>query len=225
MLKWFRTSLLFLLFGVLCACRSTPPSTNGVEDKKTTAAKINVRLGLAYLDRDDISRAKQKFLLALELSPKIPEPWYAMGYFQEKTGNMEEAQNYYLKAVKLGRGRGDSLNNYGTFLCRQGNYKDSIDYFLKAVKDPKYLDSAAAYENAGLCARKIPDKMRAIVYFNKAVTEDPNRPLALINLAELHYQQGSYVLARNELRQYLQIAPPTHDSYILEQKIDAKLQM
>jgi len=190
------------------------------EDKMTTAAKINVRLGMAYLDRHDVSRAKQKFLLALEQGPKIPETWYSMAYFQEATGNSDKAQEYYLKAIKIAPYRGDALNNYGTYLCRSGNYRDSIHYFIKAVKDPKYLDAAAAYENAGLCAMKIPDYNNAILYFKWAVAEDPGRSTALIKLAELHYKKGDIKQARHELKQYLQLVPPSAESYLLEQKLD-----
>jgi len=198
-------------------------AADGPEDKITTAAKINVRLGMAYLDRHDISRAKQKFLLALDQGPYIPETWYSMGYFMEATGNTEQAQKYYLKAIKVAPDRGDTLNNYGTYLCRNGNYQTSITYFMKAIKDPKYLDPAAAYENAGLCALKIPDHTNAAMYFKRALAEDPTRATSLIKLAELNYRIGNYALARHELKQYLQLSSPTAESYVLEQKIDAKL--
>lgn len=219
---FFKIIIFTLLATMLMACQSTAADKEAAE-KKVKAAKINTHLGLAYLERHDIQRAKQKLLLALDQAPTIPEAWYSMGYLLESTGNKEKANQYYLKAIHLSPDRGDVLNNYGTFLCRSGDYQGAIRQFLKAVQDPKYLELAAAYENAGLCAQKIPDSTAAMQYFKQALAEDVNRPTSLIELAELNYQQGNYASARHELDQYLQLVAPNAKSYILEQKIEEKL--
>jgi type IV pilus assembly protein PilF len=215
---------MLLIIGImscLAACQTAQSSAE--EEKKITAAKINDQLGIAYLERHDIQRAKQKFLLALDLAPNIPESWYSMGYFLESSGNREQAKKYYLKSVELAPERGDVLNNYGTFLCRSGDYQGAVSHFLKAAQDPKYLDVAAAYENAGLCSLKVPNNAQALAYFEKALAEDPGRSASLIELAELNYKLGNYKKAREHLNQYLKQATPTMRSYLLEQKIDAKL--
>lgn len=213
---------LVILVMNLTACQSTqtPP---GDEVKKVSAAKINDQLGIVYLERHDMQRAKQKFLLALEQAPNIPETWYSMGYYLESTGNKEQAKKYYLKAAEIAPDRGDVLNNYGTFLCRSGDYQGAVNHFLKAAQDPKYLDASAAYENAGLCSLKIPNNTQAAKYFEKALAEDPNRTTSLIELAELNYKQGNYKKSRNQLDQFLKQSPPTMQSYLLEQKLEPKL--
>lgn len=210
------------LVSMLVACQSTTAKEEA--EKKVTVAKINTRLGLAYLERHDMQRAKQKLLLALEQGPEVPEAWYSMAYLLEATGNKEQAGHYYLKAIHLAPERGDALNNYGTFLCRSGAYQAAVQQFLKAVQDPNYLELAAAYENAGLCSMKIPNANAAMQYFKKALAEDPKRSTSLIELAELNYQQKNYALSRYELDQYLQLAAPNGQSYILEQKLEDKLQ-
>lgn len=207
----------------MTACQTAKSSTPE-ETKKTSIAKIYDRLGMAYLEAHDIHRAKQKFIMALEKAPDIPEPWYSMGYFLETTGNREKAKEYYLKAVQLAPTRGDVLNNYGTFLCRSGEYKTAVGYFIKAAQDTKYLEQASAYENAGLCSLKIPDQKLAMAYFNKTLEEDPSRSKALLELSELNYQKGKYDLARIQLTKYLQLAKPSSQSYLLEKKLDKKLQ-
>src|SRR5438477_614238 len=67
-------------------------------NKKIATAQINTQLGLAYLEKNDVQRAKQKLLTALNEAPSIPETWYSMAYFMETTGNIEEAKTDYLKA-------------------------------------------------------------------------------------------------------------------------------
>jgi len=212
--------LLTILCFMITACQ-TSGIPNELESKKISAARINDRLGMAYLERHDIQRAKQKFLLALELAPTIPETWYSMAYFLESTGNKEKAKEYYMKAIAVAPERGDALNNYGTFLCRSGDYAGAVVHFIKATHDPKYLEQASAFENAGLCSLKIPNSKNAMAYFKKALEEDPNRPASLIELSELNYKKGDYTLARHQLDQHLQITAPSVQSYLLEKKIES----
>ncbi|VVC77068.1 Photosystem I assembly protein Ycf3 [Aquicella siphonis] len=217
-----RYTWIMLITLLLAACATTRESSQ-TDTKMVSAAKINDRLGMAYLERNDIQRAKQKFILALDEAPHIPETWYSMAYFMESTGNKEEAKKYYLKAIEVAPGRGDALNNYGTYLCRAGDYRGAVNYFVKATQDPKYLQAASAYENAGICALKIPSEQDAKKYFTKALAEDPQRPASLIELAELNYKQGDYKLSRQQLDQHLQLASPSMKSYMLEKKLDQKL--
>src|SRR5947207_10698213 len=100
-------------------------------------------------------------------------------------GDKKLANHYYLKSVELAPSRGDIQNNYGTYLCRSGHYQAAIAHFEQAVHDVNYLDMASAYENAGLCALKIPNKVLAKKYFKLAVTMDPNRTGAAQQLAKL----------------------------------------
>lgn len=190
------------------------------EVKKLAAAKINIRLGIAYLQRQDISRAKQKFLFALEEAPRLPEAWYAMAYFLEQTKDLKQADIYYKKSIALAPYRGDTLNNYGTFLCRNGKYREAINYFLRATQDPKYLDPSAAYENAGLCAAKMPNQKLAMKYFSRAVDQDPTRSTSLLELAKLHYQNKNYEAASGHLKQYLQLESPNDETTSLQKNLE-----
>lgn len=180
-----RIAILLMLFFLLAACSSMKTPDDDKAEKKLNAAKINTQLGIAYLEKKDVHRAKQKFLLALDEAPNLPEAWYSMGFFLESTGDKEKAKDYYLKAIKLAPNRGDTQNNYGTFLCRSGDYQGAIQYFLLAVKDPDYLETASAYENAGLCAMKIPNKALAIKYFSMALEQDHDRYVSLQELQKI----------------------------------------
>lgn len=214
-----RIFILLILATVFVACNTVTEPEKPKPRNTSKAAQINIRLGASYLERKDIIRAKQKFLLALEQSPELPEAWYSMAYFFENTGNNELAKEYFLKALALAPHRGDVLNNYGTFLCKAGNYQQAIQYFLEAVRDKNYLESSSAYENAGLCALRIPNGKLAITYLSKALQEDPSRPSVLIELAELHYRQGNVKLAANELAQFQQLTQATTRSAVLAERI------
>jgi type IV pilus assembly protein PilF len=198
-------------------------SNQSVQRAKADTAKINAQLGIAYLEQKNVQRAKQKLLLALKQDPTIPEPWYSMAYFLEATGNSVEAQKYYLRAVEVAPGRGDAQNNYGTFLCRSGQYKESIKHFMVAANTSDYLDPAAAYENAGLCAMKIPAYKQAAEYFNQALLKDPARTLSLLKLADVDLKLGKLHDAKGLLTQYSLVATPTPEYHQLVAKLDQQL--
>lgn len=180
--------------------------------RRLETAKINAQLGMGYLQRNNIKRAKAKLLLALKQGPQIPEPWYSMGYFLEATGNKTAANEYYLKAIKVAPDRGDAHNNYGTYLCRQGAYRKSLRHFDMAAHDKTYLDAAAAYENAGLCSMKMKDFHRATRYFRQALQEDPSRSVSLLKLAMSQYQLGDYTQADESMKKYAVFAKQTEES-------------
>lgn len=180
---------MFCLLGAsLCitACGNTnnQPVDPPPNYKKT--AEINIKLGMAYLARGDMQRSKQKFLLAIDQAPELPEVWYSMAYFLEKTHEIKEADKFYLKAVSIAPTRGDVQNNYGTFLCRTGNYRAAISHFMLAVNNTDYLDTASAAENAGLCALKIPNRHLAKTYFQRALAQDSTRIVSKEELAKLN---------------------------------------
>jgi len=173
------------------------------------SASVNTQLGMAYLQKGDVQRAKLKFLNAIDEAPLVPDAWYSMGYFLEVTGQKEQAKAHYLQAIKLDPTNGVGHNNYGTFLCRAGQYQAGIDQFMLSAQDPRYLQIASAYENAGLCALKIPNHKLAYDYFNKAIINDPHLATSYLELAKLDIATGQYTTARNHLSGFLNVSPPT----------------
>ena len=168
------------------------------------AASYNTQLGLAYLKQGDTPRAKRKMLNAMRLAPDSPDVNSAMGFFLEKTRNLKDADIFYKKAIALAPTSGAHMNNYGTFLCREGHYQEAESYFLQAVLDPQYIQSAGAYENAGLCAAAIPDENKAVYYFKKALEQDHERKQSLSELASIELKRNHPEQALSMLQKYQQ---------------------
>jgi len=215
--------LLFIFITLLLSACNTNPLRSDTQEQKTKikSAKINAQLGISYLERQDVVRAKQKLLLALDQAPTIPETWYAMAYFLEATGDTSMAKSYYLKAVGLAPNRGDVQNNYGTYLCRLGHYQEAVQHFMLAVKDANYLNPDDAYENAGICALKIPNYAQADYFFQRAIQFEPTRPVSLIELAQLNFMKKDYVESEKKLKAFLKNSPPTAQSNLLKLKLNA----
>lgn len=221
-----RVFFLICLSVSLTACTTFSNNKKEAEEeakRKVSTAKINTQLGLAYLEQQNLQRAKRKLMLALQQAPNIPEPWYSMAYFFETTGEKNVAKEYYLKAISLAPQRGDTHNNYGTFLCRSKHYQASIKEFMLAVKDVSYLEPASAYENAGVCALKIPNQKLAYHYFQQALTQDPSRAVSLYHLSALDYQRKHYNAANTKLVQFAAISQHTPETLALRDKIAQKI--
>lgn len=137
------------------------------------AAIMNARLGLAYLSKNLYTNSKRCLLIALREDSRIPETWYSMAYFLEKTNHLRAANSYYQKAIKINPHSGAARNNYGAFLCRQHQFANAIQEFVLATREPNYLHSASAYRNAAICASRIPNEKLAEYFFKKARENDP----------------------------------------------------
>jgi type IV pilus assembly protein PilF len=197
--------LLWLILLLLQACQhSSVVKAEKIArlQKHHEAASYNTQLGLAYLKQGDTPRAKRKLLTALDLAPDAADVNVAMAYYFEKTGEIKKAQLYYQRALALAPNSGAQLNNYGTFLCRLGRYKEAERYFLKAVNDTHYIHTAAAYENAGLCATAMPDYSKAKHYYIKALQQDPRRKQALYELAAIELKQKHAGKALEYMQKY-----------------------
>lgn len=164
------TLLLVLFLLCLSSCQTEKPSS-AINSK---ASSYNMQLGLAYLKQGNRQRAKQKLLTALKQNPNSPYANEALGYYFEQTHEIKQAELYYNNALQLSPNSGAILNNYGSFLCDQKRYTEANEYFLKAANDPHYLNTALAYENAGICALADHKPKRATKYFITALAQDPS---------------------------------------------------
>lgn len=195
------------------------PATAAERQEIYLAAGYQVQLGLAYLQQGDTPRAKQKLLKAYRLAPKSADVNAALAFYLERTKDIPNARVFYNKALSLAPTSGSVLNHYGAFLCRSGHYKEADAYFLKAVKDLNYINSAGAYENAGLCAAEVPDEAKALYYFNKALAQDPNRKQALAMAAKIEMKSGHADKALRLLQQYHPLV--INDTVLLALEADA----
>lgn len=186
------------VLAMLSNCKSFSSGEQALflSEKKYQTAIMQMQLGLTYLEHDQKPRAKEKLLKALALAPQSSEVNAAMAYFWEVTGELDLAKKLYEKSITLALDQGAPLNNYATFLCRQKDYHGAEKYFLQAVADTQYINSAIAYENAGICMEKASNYKKAMYYYEKSLQQDSTRKHALKALLtlELRFNQPKRAL-------------------------------
>ena len=114
-----------LLVLVLCASPVVLAAAEqeGRLPQSSQAAKLNAELGIAYLERGDVTLAPQKIERALGQNSSDPDVQTAAAILYERIGAFDKADGHYQAAM---RGEGNDpnrQNNYAGFLCRRGSYR------------------------------------------------------------------------------------------------------
>lgn len=204
-------SVLMMLLA-LAACSKLSEKSSEIALNTTKAARLNVHLGMSYLDQKRNDIAKAKLLKALALAPNLPEANFAMGYYLFKVGQQKKAKTYYEKAYQLAPKDPDVLNSYGVFLCETGHYQKGEKLFLEAAKIPAFTAVGLTYQNAGSCAYIHQKWQTAKKYFKESARQDPRLPLPYLRLAQINFKEQNYGIAREYLNQFNLLADPTIES-------------
>jgi len=156
---------------LLSACTGTPdaPGTNLQE-----AARANVRLGVAYMQQNNLPLAKEKLERAEQQDPRSVEVHTALAFLNERLNRPDQAERHYRTAQRLAPGSADVANNYAVFLCRGDKPDAAIPLFETAARDPLYSTPWAALTNAAVCLRSNKRDADAVPYLDRAVAMRPD---------------------------------------------------
>jgi type IV pilus assembly protein PilF len=209
-------SIPFIMLILLNGC--TSQNSQSFDQKK--AAKTRVSLGLTYLKNGNFSQAKFNLDKALDFAPRSADANFAMAYYYQNVGELEQAENAYQFAMDLEPKNANIANSYGAFLCQNGDYTKAKTYFLKAVNTSSYISSAETYENLALCSRSQGLPEDAIQYLRSAVNHQPGRANSLFLLARSLVETQQWQEARTILRRYEKTSQISPQSLLLAMKIE-----
>jgi type IV pilus assembly protein PilF len=210
--------LLVLLTGAAC---SSGPQTSDDESRK--AAETNTALGRQYMDRGQYEIALEKLKRAVAQDKTYAPAHTLLAVLYETIGQRDEAEREYRNALRYDPEDGDVNNNYGAFLCASGREREAERYFLAAVQDPFYETPAIALSNAGSCALSIGDLDKAESFLRQSLDYDGELGSALLPMAQLSYQKGSYLRARAFLQRYESVGTINEESLSLGYRIEQRL--
>ena len=211
-----RAALLLCFTSLLAGCVSTgnvdPLSTGKGRDE---ARQAYVQLGLGYLQQGQMERAKAPLKKALELDSSDADANAALGLVFQAELEPELASQYYTKALSSRPRDARILNNYGGFLYEQKRYKEAYERFQQAADDNLYSERARVFENLGMTSLKLGNRDVALEEFTKALRLDRQQPRALLEMAELSYEDRHYVPARDYYDRFSQLSEQNARSLLL----------
>lgn len=195
----------------------------GVPTGTNDVAAANLNLGIEYMRAGDMTSALDRMKRALDADPGYFGTHNALGLLYQRLGENGLAERHFKRAITLNPGDSGSKNNYGLFLCQNQRYAEADKVFLEAAANPLYDTPDAAWSNAGTCALRNGQTEAAENYLRRALTINPQLPSALIQMAQISYDQDNFLVARGYLQRYQAVARHTAASLLLGIRIEQQL--
>ncbi|GEM_PF-169347 len=194
---------------------STPPPAPTFKPHLEEAAKYNVELGVAYMQRGELAVAKEKLERAVKENPRDPEVHSALALLYERLGNPSEAEQEFREAMRLAPHDPDIANNYAVYLCRTHRVDEGVRHLLATARNPLYTTPEAAYTNAAVCLRSEHRDDEARRALESALALRPGFAEAVFQLADLEMQHGELRDARGRIDRYIETYTATPDLLLL----------
>jgi len=209
--------VLVLLAG-LAACASKP-RVNGAPPPEqlrpavqlSEAARYNVELGIAYMQRGELGVAKEKLERAIKEDPHSAEAHSALALLDQRLGDNAAAESEFHTALRLAPHDPEIANNYAVYLCGTQRVNEGVKRLLAVARDPLYRTPEAAYTNAAVCLRSVHRDDEAQRNLQRALVLRPGFAEAVFQLAELQLEHGQLREARSRIDEYLNTYTETPD--------------
>ncbi len=204
----------FALAALLAACTTTTTSPLSTP-KDESAARFNVQLGLAYMEKGNLAVAKEKLERAEKENPRDPNVYTALALLYDRLGDRAKADDYFHTALRLAPRDPDISNNYAIYLCKSGRTDEAVKRFRDAAQNALYRTPETAYTNAGVCLHNAKRLDDAALSFARALEIRPNYAEAAYQLGELQFERGKPADARTGIDKYLSAFDATPDLLLL----------
>ncbi|MFJ4154762.1 type IV pilus biogenesis/stability protein PilW [Pseudomonas sp. NPDC089752] len=215
-----RAALSILALLLLAGCVSvgaSDPLAN--RQGRAEAGRAYVQLGLGYLQQGLTEEAKAPLGKALALDAKDPDAHAALALVFQAEGEPSLAEEHFKKALSARSGDTRIRNNYGSFLYAQQRFAEAEQMFRQASADTLYPERSRVYENLGLTALQLDDRDQAQAYLTKALQLNQRQPRALLEMAELSYENRHYVPARDYYDRFSQLSDHSARSLLLGSRL------
>ncbi len=164
-----------------------------------------VMKGNLELAKGDMEKSMQSFTMASEMGERSDALNAGLGFYYEKTGQMELAEKEYRAAIRNALPNPAYYNNLGGVLARQKKFGEAIDVFKKSLDI--YPDYADAVYNLGTVYMDTGKLDEAETLLKKAVELNPQKPYAYVSLARTYLKKGDRGKAFTTFRQMAGVAP------------------
>lgn len=211
-----RSVVLVAASAVLAGCVSSghvdPLKTREGRDQ---AQQAYVSLGMGYLERGATEKAKVPLKKALDMDPSDADTHAALALVFQLEMETELADQHYRKALSLRSNDARLLNNYGSFLFEQKRFAEALERFTAASQDNMYQERSRVFENIGLTLLQLDRRDEAKAAFNRALRLNSRQPKSLLEMAQLLYDEKSYVPAAEYYQSYSALSAQDARSLLL----------
>lgn len=154
-------------------------------------------LGLALIERQDWTAARETLTHAVALSPSSAAAYSALGVCLDRMGDHDGARAAYRSATTLHPRYYEALNNLGVSYLTTEEFDAAAETLARASQQENR--DPAVFNNLGLALGRLGRYDEALAAFRKGGAEQAARN----NLGFVHYLNGSYDRAIEEYERAL----------------------
>jgi Tfp pilus assembly protein PilF len=130
---------------------------------------------------------------------------YNLGFYCAGRGELDEAMNHYLEAIRINPSYDDALNNLGVALAMEGQTDEAIARIRESIRyAPRKADAYYNLGNVFVMQHKLDDAANA---YTEALRLKPDYPEAHNNIGNIYAMQGRRDLAVEHYREALRLNP------------------
>jgi tetratricopeptide (TPR) repeat protein len=155
--------------------------------------------------RGDLAQATEEAEHVCELLPQTPAQYYDIGNLLILQGRIDEAAEYFSRALALQDNFAHALNGLGLILENEQKTKEATAYFRHALRaDP---DNAETYINLGFLEQNRGNVKQAAVYYQHAARLQPHGLADYFNQAVSFSALGLRARAVESFGEVIQFEP------------------
>ncbi len=200
-------SLLFIL--LFSACATVENSSNNTSNNIETSnsGENYYSSAIAYLGIKNYELAKINFLKAIQYHYNLVGSYYYLGLIEYSQNNLELAEKYLLKCLKLNDKITDAHNTLGAIYAKKKQYRKAIEEFKKVLKDTSYLFPENALYNLALLHYNLKEYDESIKYCKKCLFIVPKSPAVYYLMGLDYYNKKNIQQARYYMMQIVREFP------------------
>lgn len=188
---------------LLSGCVTTTTGGFNVDASDEQAVEDYIQLALGYYDANDLAGARRSLSNAQRLDDRNSDIYTVLALIFQREGDVELAEEHYLRAISLDRANARARNNFAAMLFGFERYEEAFEQLEQVVTDTSYDGRAIAFENLGRSALMLGKTDEAANSFRRALGLNANLYLSSLELSLLLFDQDQFAGARALFSQYL----------------------
>jgi len=186
----------------------------GISEARKNEADARMRMGVTYLQQDNLPMAMKELLRASELDPTNPEVDMMIGMTYRARGESKEAEENLRKAIGKRSDFADAHNNLGIVLADRKAWDEAIRAFQKAYENVQYQTPERAIYNSAEAYRHKGEADRAEEQYRQALKVNPGYGPACSSLSSLLFEKDRKQEAASSMTRCLQAIPDYVDGWM-----------
>ncbi len=214
---------LALMLAALLLLNACVTESTGLEAWPTEKrAQAHIDLGQSYLQRGQLSVARDAFEKALEVDPSSSKAYHGLGLVEAQQLDYALAREYLKKSVQLDDKNLRAVSDYAVILCGTDSAKQGLRVLDKSIAQAATasLSTRLAY---GRCYEANHEYEKAEIAYVGVLRESPNLQQALLSMAGLKYKAKQYLSASGFMQRYFYTNSMSPDALLLAAEVEHEL--